>query len=79
MVKHASGADADVWLDFALDRVTLAVSNGRGPTGDGTSPLVASGAGYGLQGIKERVLLVGGRVDAGPASDGWKVEAEVPA
>ena len=32
-----------------------------------------------MQGIKERVLLLGGRVEAGPTGDGWTVLAEVPA
>lgn len=45
---------------------------------NGSINLAASGAGYGLQGIRERVLLLGGRVEAGPADGGWRVEAEVP-
>ncbi len=52
-------------------------ANGEGQTTNGK--LAHSGAGYGLQGIRERVLLLGGQVEAGPAGNGWRVEAEVPA
>ena len=37
-----------------------------------------SGGGYGLRGIAERVALLGGRVEAGPTAEGWRVEAVVP-
>lgn len=75
--KHAPGAEACIQLLFGPDRVTLAVSNGPGSGPE--SPLARSGGGYGLQGIRERVLLLGGEVEAGPDSDGWTVRAEVPA
>jgi signal transduction histidine kinase len=77
VLKHAPGAETEIQLGFGDGRVTLSVSNGAGqPCG---SSLGDSGAGYGLQGIRERVLLIGGRVDAGPTSHGWRVQAEVPA
>jgi signal transduction histidine kinase len=76
--KHAPGAAANVRLDFATDHVTLSVSNCHSPHPDG-SARAGSGGGYGLQGIRERVLLLGGRVEAGPTGSGWRVEAEVPA
>ena len=38
----------------------------------------ASGGGYGLRGIAERVALLGGHVEAGPTAEGWRVEAVVP-
>ncbi|HUY29592.1 MAG TPA: histidine kinase [Acidimicrobiales bacterium] len=78
VVKHAPGAPAEVSLAFGDDRVTLAVTNSCEGERTG-SALASSGSGYGLQGIRERVLLVGGRVDAGPTERGWRVEAEVPA
>jgi signal transduction histidine kinase len=80
VAKHAPGATAEIDLDFAEGQVRLAVRNGPGcRRANGSAPLAASGAGYGLQGIRERVMLLGGRVQAGPADDGWGVEAEVPA
>jgi signal transduction histidine kinase len=76
-VKHAPGAPVDVTLGFDDERVTLSVANGPGRTNG--SNLADSGSGYGLQGIRERVLLIGGHVEAGPAHGGWLVQAEVPA
>jgi signal transduction histidine kinase len=78
VVKHAPGEVAHIELGFADDRVSLSVSNPRSGSANG-SPLRDSGGGYGLQGIKERVLLLGGQVDVGPTSEGWLVHAEVPA
>lgn len=78
VVKHAPGAAAQVRLGFGENRVSLSVSNGRPGSADG-SLLAGSGAGYGLQGIRERVLLLGGRVEVGPTEEGWLVAAEVPA
>ncbi|MGC4894694.1 histidine kinase [Micromonospora sp. DT31] len=38
-----------------------------------------AGGGRGLDGMRERVLLLGGRLDAGPQGDRWRVRATVPA
>lgn len=77
VVKHAPGARTVISLGFQPDRVRLRVSNG--PGGADVTGLTDSGAGLGLQGIRERMLLIGGQVEAGPAGGGWRVEAEVPA
>jgi signal transduction histidine kinase len=42
-----------------------------------SSLLAATGGGYGLQGVRERVQLLGGRCMAGPTEDGWQVQVEV--
>jgi signal transduction histidine kinase len=76
VTKHAPGAPTSVCLGFAPGNVTLTVENGapaRPP-----AALGRSGGGYGLRGITERLALLGGRVMAGPSSDGWRVAAEVP-
>jgi signal transduction histidine kinase len=81
VVKHAPGADAEICLAFADGRVTVVVVDeyrGVKPAVNG-SPLSDTGGGYGIQGIKERILLLGGRVEAGPTENGWRVHAEVPA
>ena len=75
--KHAPGAPAELRLDYADKEVTLSITNPASPTGP--APLAGSGGGYGLQGIRERVLLIGGQVEAGPADGGWSVRARVPA
>jgi signal transduction histidine kinase len=76
VVKHAPGAVANVELCFDDESVILRVSN---PASGNGSELASSGGGYGLQGIRERVLLLGGAVDAGPEGGGWEVRAVVPA
>lgn len=77
VTKHAPGARVDVRLGYEPAAVSLLVENGVG-TGD-TGALAATGAGYGLDGIRERVRLLGGSVTAGPRGDGWRVEARLPA
>ena len=73
--KHAADAAVDVTLTFADALVTLDVTNGA----SNASALADTGAGYGLQGMRERVELVGGTLAAGPYDEGWRVHAEVPA
>jgi signal transduction histidine kinase len=73
--KHAAGAVVGVELLFAADSVELTVANSAGvPSG-----LASTGAGYGLQGMRERIELVGGSLTAGPHDGGWRVRAVVPA
>ncbi len=31
-----------------------------------------------MRGMRQRVELLGGRIDAGPAEDGWTVRAVIP-
>jgi signal transduction histidine kinase len=75
--KHAPGAKVSVRLDFGEECVALSVANGPGSEPPGA--LSASGAGYGLDGIRERVRLLKGEVLAGPTDEGgWLVEARLP-
>jgi signal transduction histidine kinase len=76
-MKHAPGAKVEVEVSFSGSSISLSVQNAT--TSLQERPLSATGAGYGLQGIEERVLLLGGQVDAGPAPGGWRVLAKVPA
>lgn len=66
-------------LTFDDDLVRVLVVNGPARTGSAMTPLAGSGGGYGLQGIRERVRLIGGQVETGPDGAGWRVRAEVPA
>ncbi len=77
--KHAPGATTQVTLTFDDDLVRVSVVNGPARTGRAMTPLAGSGGGYGLQGIRERVRLIGGQVETGPDGAGWRVRAEVPA
>jgi signal transduction histidine kinase len=76
-MKHAGPARADVVLRYGDDAVTVIVcDDGRGASvGGGPGAL----AGHGLTGMRERVSLYGGAIDAGPQSGGgFRVWAEVP-
>jgi len=73
--KHAAGQSVSVSLVFAEATVELTVDNA---SGDALSPPAASGSGYGLQGMRERIELVGGNLNAGPHEQGWRVQATVP-
>ncbi|MGY0237030.1 sensor histidine kinase [Longispora urticae] len=42
-------------------------------------PLRSSPPGHGLVGLSERVTLIGGQLQAGPARDGWLLSAMLPA
>ena len=75
--KHAAATAAEVALDFRpAGRVILAVTdNGRGR---GLGSAVKSG--FGLLGIRERIELLGGRVESGSRRDGgFALTIEVPA
>ncbi len=74
--KHAPGAPLQVHLDFSDETVSVSVRNGRPSQPPG--PIARSGSGYGLEGIRERLRLLGGGVEAGPAGEGWRVEARLP-
>jgi signal transduction histidine kinase len=70
--KHAPGAPVDVRLCYADDvRLTIEDRPGRPPGR-------AEPGGYGLLGMRERADLVGGSLEAGPTSEGWRVELKVP-
>jgi signal transduction histidine kinase len=73
--KHAPGARVDVSLAWTLDDAVLTVENASGgPAGD----LTTSGAGYGLAGMAERAALLGGHLESGPTTTGYRVMLRVP-
>jgi signal transduction histidine kinase len=76
VVKHAPGARTMVDLCFEPSSVSLQVDNDA--SSSLLSPLSETGGGYGLQGIAERLALLGGNVEAGPVGNGWRIAAEVP-
>ena len=75
--KYAPGAPASVHLAFTPGAVRLVIANGEA-AGPPRADAGHSG-GYGLQGMRERVLLLGGVLEAGPSGRGWRVEAKLPA
>ena len=72
--RHAAAHRVDVALEYTAERVTLEVrDDGRGPPDEGVKP------GNGLQGLQERVELVGGVVALGGAPGrGFSLSVEVP-
>jgi signal transduction histidine kinase len=72
-LKHAGAAHAEVTVRFTPAHVELQVAD------DGTASQNGSG-GHGLIGMRERMALYGGSVEAGPRDGGgWLVSARIPA
>ena len=87
-VKHAPGAAIAVDLGYREDGVRLTVTNpmpgggpgaaGLRPAGDGIGALRTADTGYGLTGMRERLLLLRGTLEAGPRDGQWVVIADFP-
>jgi signal transduction histidine kinase len=80
--KHAPRQPVDIDLHYGEDGVQMIISNPL-PAGSHESPVPGAAfttvnGGYGLMGMRERLLLIGGSLTA--ASDGtqWAVTAQVP-
>ena len=76
--KHSPGAPVSITLEFDPRVTRITVTNGRFPTSGSPSELSLTGGGFGLQGMRERIELLGGHVVAEPTSEGFVVEAAVP-
>jgi signal transduction histidine kinase len=74
--KHAAGAPAHVVVRYGRTAVEVEVADdGRG----GARRPASNGGGHGLIGIRERVALYGGTLDAGRRpSGGFRVHARLP-
>lgn len=73
-VRHAHGAAATVLLEHSPGHLGIEVRNGPGREVAG-----AGGAGHGLQGMRERVQLWGGSMEAAPCDDGgYRLRVELP-
>ena len=48
------------------------------PPADDRGPLAGAGAGAGLAGLRERVTLAGGTLEAGPTAGTWRVCLRIP-
>jgi signal transduction histidine kinase len=71
--KHAGAVSAAVRIDYRADGIDLEVRNAPG-TGLGEP-----GSGHGLEGMRERARVYGGRVQAGVEPDGsFAVRARLP-
>ncbi|WP_433653237.1 ATP-binding protein [Micromonospora zamorensis] len=73
MRKHAADAETVVGLHYLPDGLEVMVRNG--PSEGGAA---LPSAGQGLLGLRERVELLGGRLEAGPVDGGFLVRALIP-
>lgn len=83
VLRHAGPSPTRVVLEHARDAVVVEVVD-DGPVGE--PPLAPDGDGHGLVGMRERVAVFGGSLDAGPTGEGgfavrarFPVRAAVPA
>src|SRR4051812_945398 len=75
--KHAPGSRARMVVSYGHDRLEVSVRNSAGARSNGTA--AAPGTGNGLLGMRERVALYGGSLEAGPQADGgFLVRARLP-
>ncbi len=74
VLKHAGSSAARLTLVFGKDDVTMTVENPL----DTPAKHVLPGAGRGLAGLRERVLLHGGAFESGPAEGCFRVRCCLP-
>lgn len=72
-LKHAVATTAKVTLSHNSDRISIEVINRLPQQPTSTNP-----TGHGLMGMRERVALRGGALQAGPEGANWRVYAEIP-
>jgi signal transduction histidine kinase len=73
-LRHAGPVPVTLRLAVAADRLTLELTNPLAGRAGGRD----RGGGRGLRGIGERVAILGGRMQAGPEGDRWRVAAGLP-
>ncbi len=79
--KHAAGQDVAVRLDYGDGDVRLTVRNDLDPGAAAAERPAGAGTvngGYGLTGMRERLRLLNGTLEAGPSDDQWVVTAGLP-
>jgi signal transduction histidine kinase len=78
VLKHAGKPPTTVSLTYGGGQLVVVVADTGRPI-LAAAPAVPAGAGRGLIGLRERIALYGGALDAGPSSGGgWIVRARFP-
>ena len=83
VLKHAGPAHTTVQLEYRPDELRITICD-DGRSGPGTAPDPVRGlspgrGGRGLIGLRERIAIYGGELDAGPRpGGGWRVSARIP-
>jgi signal transduction histidine kinase len=73
VIRHAHASSASARVRARSDALDIEISDDGRANGVGVTP------GHGLRGMAERAAALGGRVDAGPCSEGgWRVHAVLP-
>ena len=74
-LKHATGASVRIAVEYAPDSVRIAVTDTGGTRAEGPR----AGNGRGLTGLRERLAVFGGTLQAGPRpTGGFRVTATIP-
>ncbi len=79
--KHAANQPVEVRLSFDDDQVTLAITNtlaSSNADATGSTTFSSVNGGYGLIGMRERLLLINGTLTTGSDDRGWAVVAQLP-
>jgi signal transduction histidine kinase len=78
VLKHAGKPATTVSVDYRDGSLLLEVADAGRPI-PAVGPVAVPGSGRGLLGLRERVAVYGGDVDAGPQpGGGWRVRARIP-
>ena len=80
VIKHAGPARTAVHVDYRPCELRITVSDDGRPAGIGLAPGQPRGpGGRGLIGMRERIAVYSGALDAGPRpGGGWRVSARIP-
>jgi signal transduction histidine kinase len=74
-VKHAAGASVQVLVEYGRDHLRVEVTD----TGGRAGATAGTGTGRGLIGLRERLSVYGGTLQAGPRlTGGYRVQARIP-
>jgi signal transduction histidine kinase len=74
-IKHATGAKASVAIDHNDGRLEIEITD----TGGVQRNPSQTGGGRGLIGLRERLAVYGGTLEAGPSpGGGYRIKARVP-
>jgi signal transduction histidine kinase len=77
--KHALPERVNMSLSYESAGTRLTISDHAAQRSSPNPTPATIGGGYGLTGMRERAELLGGRLDAGPTADGFRVELWIPA
>jgi signal transduction histidine kinase len=77
VVRHAGPTRARILIGYRPGELIIEVTD-DGPRGTAPRPIVRTGSGHGLIGMRERAALFGGKLEAGPFAGGFRVRAIIP-